>query len=90
MDDNEPYNGSFGLMYYNRRKQHKNTTRDRDQQEWILAIGEHDGFVAVEIFVRVQYKLNKNKNTAPRNSKDKSKGYYNYFRCITREQKLKF
>lgn len=64
MDDNELYDGSFGLMYYNRRKQHKNTTRDRDEEEWILAIGEHDGFVAGEIFVRVQYKLNKNKNTA--------------------------
>ena len=118
VDDNELYNGYSGLMYYNRRKPHKNTTRDRDQEEWILAIGEHEGFIPGEIFVRVQYKLNKNKNIAPRSgqgdrsalvglvkcgrcessmsvfssprdSKDKSKGYYNYFRCITREQKAK-
>lgn len=118
VDSIDMYNGSFGLMYYNRRKPHKKTTRDRDQEEWILAIGEHKGFIPGEIFVRVQYKLNKNKNTAPRSgqgersplvglvkcgrcgssmsvfssprdSKDKSKGYYNYFRCITREQKAK-
>lgn len=115
VDNKEDYNGNNGLMYYNRRKAHKKTTRDREQDEWILAIGEHKGFIPSETFVKVQHKLSKNKNTAPRTdqgirsplvglvrcgrcessmsvfaspkSNDKTKGYYHYFRCLTREQR---
>lgn len=111
------YSGKNGLMYYNRRKSYKNTTRERPESEWILSIGEHKGFIPGDIFVRVQYKLSKNKRTAPRTSQgirsplvglvkcgrcessmsifasprsnDKSKGYYHYFRCLTREQQAK-
>lgn len=118
VDNKEDYNGTHGLMYYNRRKPHKKTTRERDEDEWILAIGEHEGFIPGEIFARVQFKLDKNKRKAPRSgqsersplaglvrcgrcgaamsvfssprdSSNKQKGYYHYFRCITREQKSK-
>lgn len=118
VDSKDDYEGQNGLMYYNRRKSHKKTTRERDEEDWILAIGEHKGFIPGEIFTKVQHKISKNKVTAPRtgqgersplvglvkcgrcgssmsvfssprDSKDKSKGYYNYFRCITREQKAK-
>ena len=118
VDDKEDYNGKNGLMFYNRRKPHKKTTRERDESEWILTIGEHEGIIPGETFARVQYKLSKNKNKAPRSgqsersplaglvrcgrcgaamsvfsspkdSSNKQKGYYHYFRCITREQKAK-
>ena len=117
IDDIDNFNSKYGLMYYNRRKPHKNTSREREQEEWILAIGEHEGFIPGEIFVRVQHKISKNKSQAPRTnqgirsplvslvrcarcgasmsifgsrrSKDKSNGFYHYFRCITREQKAK-
>lgn len=117
VDDEKDYTGQYGLMYYNRRKPHKKTTREREQEDWILTIGEHKGFIPGETFVKVQYKLSKNKNTAPRfgqsersplvglircgrcgsamtvfssnKTNNNSKGYYHYFRCITREQKSK-
>lgn len=117
IDEKEMFDGNYGLMYYNRRKAHKKTTREREQEEWILAIGEHKGFISGETFVRIQHKLSKNKSQAPRTnqssrsplvglvkcarcessmavfgspkSNDKSKGYYYYFRCITREQKAR-
>jgi len=117
VNDKSTYNGENGLMYYNRRRQYKKTTRLRPENEWILSIGEHRGFISGEVFARVQMKLSKNKTIAPRTnqgirsplvglvkcgrcgssmsvfgspvSKDKSKGYYHYFRCLTREQKAK-
>lgn len=118
IDSDDRYDGNNGLMYYNRRKPHKNTTRERNQDEWILAIGEHEGIIPGEIFSQVQLKLSSNKRKAPRSgqsersplaglvkcnrcgssmsvfssprdSRNKSKGYYHYFRCITREQKAK-
>lgn len=117
VDDKEKYNGENGLMYYNRRRQYKKTSRLRDESEWILSIGEHKGFIPGETFVRVQLKLSNNKSIAPRTnqgirstlvglvkcarcgssmavfagkkSSDISKGYYHYFRCLTREQKAR-
>ena len=118
VNNKKDYNGENGLMYYNRRKPYKKTTRLRDESEWILAIGEHKGFIPGEIFARVQIKLAKNKRKAPRTGqsknsplvglvkcgrcgasmsvfssakdyKNRQKGYYHYFRCITREQKAR-
>lgn len=118
IDDKDSYNEENGLMYYNRRRQYKKTSRLRDESEWILSIGEHRGFIPGEAFARVQHKLNKNKSQAPRtgqslrsplvglvrcgrcgasmnvysspvDSKNKQKGYYHYFRCLTREMKSK-
>ncbi|MEW8972808.1 MAG: recombinase family protein [Tissierellaceae bacterium] len=118
VDAKDAYNGKNGLMYYNRRRKFKKTTRLRDESEWILSIGEHKGFIPGEIFARVQHKLNKNKSEAPRtgqslrsalvglvrcgrcgssmsifgspkDSNNRQKGYYHYFRCLTREQQAR-
>lgn len=117
VDEKEKFDGTHGLMYYNRRKPHKKTTREREEEDWILAIGEHKSIVSGEMYRNVQNKLSINKNRAPREgqsersplaglvrcgrcgaamsvfsspkSNNKSKGYYNYFRCLTREQKAK-
>lgn len=116
VDIKDDYIGDNGLMYYNKRKQYKNTSRERNQGDWILAIGEHKGIIPGETFTKVQYKLGKNKLKAPRtgqsersplvglvkcgrcgssmsvfsspkDSNKRQKGYYHYFRCLTREQK---
>lgn len=116
VDEKEAFDGTYGLMFYNRRKPYKKTTRERPEEEWILAIGEHQGFIPGEIFTKAQLKLKRNKDRAPRigqsirsplaglvrcgrcesamsvfsspkNSADRSKGYFQYFRCLTREQK---
>ncbi|WMM26713.1 recombinase family protein [Tissierella sp. MB52-C2] len=113
----ENWNGTHGLMFYNRRKPYKKTSRLRDETEWILSIGEHKGFIPGETFAKIQHKLSKNKSQPPRTGQsirsplvglvrcgrcnsamsifgshktsDKSKGYYHYFRCLTREIKSK-
>lgn len=116
VDDPDDFDGTHGLMLYNRRKPHKKTTREREQNEWILAIGEHQGIIPGKIFTKAQLKRSKNKSEAPRagqsersplaglvrcgrcnaamsvfsspkDSKYKSKGYFQYFSCLTKKQK---
>lgn len=62
----EEFNGQSGLMYYNRNRTHKNTTRERKKKHWILAVGEHKGIVSGEVFVKTQLKLKENSRKAPR------------------------
>lgn len=60
------FDGSHGLMFYNRRKPHNKTTRDRDESKWILVIGDHTGVISGNVFAKAQKKLYSNKNQAPR------------------------
>lgn len=60
------FDGTHGLMFYNRRKEHKNSTKERDESEWILSIGEHQGIIPGAIFKKVQLLIQSNKIKAPR------------------------
>jgi len=51
------FDGVHGLMWYNRRKPHKKTTRLKDQSEWVLAVGGHQGIIPGELFVKAQKKV---------------------------------
>lgn len=66
VNDKDAYDGAHGLMFYNRRKPHKKTSRQREESEWILVIGEHKGIISGEAFNKVQKKLSLNKSKAPR------------------------
>lgn len=61
IDRKEDFTGDSALLYYNRRKPHKKTTRKRDEKDWILSIGEHKGIVSSDSFVAAQIKMTKNK-----------------------------
>lgn len=65
-NDKHEFDGSYGLMFYNRRKEHKNSTKERDESEWILAIGEHQGIIPGAIHKKIQLLLKSNKVKAPR------------------------
>lgn len=60
------FNGTHGLMFYNRRKPHNKTTRERSEDEWILVIGDHEGFIPGKVFAKVQHKLSLNHSNPPR------------------------
>jgi len=51
------FDGVRGLMWYNRRKPHKKTTRLKDQSEWVLAVGGHPGIIPGELYVKAQKKI---------------------------------
>ena len=55
--DQSDFDGVHGLMWYNRRKPHKKTTRLKDQSEWVVAVGGHPGIIPGKLFVKAQKKI---------------------------------
>lgn len=67
----EAFDGSRGIMAYNRTDQEKGrTTVELPVSEWIIAIGEHPGFVSSKQWIGVQASLNRNKSKAYRKSRN--------------------
>ena len=68
----EAFDGSCGIMAYNRTSQEKGkTTQLLPVNEWIIAIGKHPGFVPSKQWIKVQESLDRNKSKAyrkPRNN----------------------
>lgn len=68
----EAFDGSCGIMAYNRTDQEKGkTTVLLPVNEWIIALGTHSGFVPSKQWIKVQESLDRNKSKAyrkPRNN----------------------
>jgi len=75
------FNGQNGLMYYNRRKPKNKTTEKRKMSEWILVVGNHQGCVPGKLFIQVQNKLRKSKNTFSRSGKGKKGLLISLLKC---------
>lgn len=61
--DIEDFNGSYGIMAYNKTEQKKNKAKkDRDITEWIVSTGKHKGIISGENWVKVQELLFSNEN----------------------------
>ena len=68
----ETFDGSCGIMAYNRTEQEKGkTTVLLPVNEWIIAIGQHQGLVPSKQWIKVQESLDRNKSKGyrkPRNN----------------------
>jgi len=64
--DKSDFNGKNGLRAYNRRRNSRNAEKLRDESEWIISVGMHQGIIPGEIWVAVQKKLKENANKPPR------------------------
>ena len=68
----EAFDGSCGIMTYNRTNQEKGrTTQLLPVSEWIIALGKHPGVVPSKNWIKVQESLDRNKSKAyrkPRNN----------------------
>ena len=68
----DAFDGSCGIMAYNRTNQEKGrTTKLLPVSEWIVAIGKHAGVVPSKQWIKVQDSLDRNKSKAyrkPRNN----------------------
>ena len=68
----EAFDGSCGIMAYNRTNQENGrTTQLLPVSEWIIAIGKHSGVVPSKQWIKVQESLDRNKSKAyrkPRNN----------------------
>ena len=55
------WDGRHGIMPYNRHSEKKEGTFQREVKEWVLAVGEHEGTIEGERFVRIQRRIAANK-----------------------------
>ena len=55
------WDGRHGIMPYNRHSEKKEGTIQREVKEWVLAVGEHEGTIEGERFVRIQRRIAANK-----------------------------
>jgi site-specific DNA recombinase len=59
----EDFDSERGIMAYNKTSQkNKKTTRKRLIEEWIIAVGKHEGFISGDDWLKVQEILNKNQD----------------------------
>lgn len=65
--DQSTFDGSHGIMAYNRTEQTKgSTTRKKPIEEWVVSVGEHEGIVSGEDWIAVQGLLDENKSKSYR------------------------
>lgn len=66
-NDKSEFNGKYGIMAYNKKLVKKGqSVKTKDMNEWIIAIGKHQGIIEGKDWVMVQNILNKRKDLAPR------------------------
>ncbi len=56
-DDRNKYDGKYGFLTYN--KTSGNSSKERPMQEWIIAVGLHEGIIAGKEWVAVQTLIEK-------------------------------
>ena len=63
----EAFDGTCGIMAYNRTDQEKGkTTKVNPEDQWVIALGRHAGVIPSKQWIRVQESLNRNKSKAYR------------------------
>ena len=65
--DQAACDGMRGIMAYNRTEQTKErTTRKKPMEEWVVAVGEHEGVISGEDWIAVQGLLDENRSKSYR------------------------
>ncbi|ADL04752.1 recombinase family protein [Lacrimispora saccharolytica] len=65
--EKEAFDGSHGVIAYNRTLQRAGKTHElKDMEEWVVAVGKHEGVIPGSLWVRVQLLLDQNKSKSYR------------------------
>lgn len=65
--DQNAFDGTHGIMAYNRTEQTKgSTTRKKPMEEWVVSVGEHEGIIPGEDWIAVQGLMTENKSKSYR------------------------
>ena len=65
--EKEAFDGNHGVLAYNRTLQRAGKTHEmKDMEEWIVAVGKHEGVIAGSVWVRAQLLLDQNKSKSYR------------------------
>lgn len=60
--DEKEFDGTHGLMVYNKTEKKKNQIVKKDYSDWIVAIGKHEGIVSGKEWVKIQEIIDENSN----------------------------
>lgn len=61
--EKDEFNGRNGIMAYNRTLQKPGKAHEmKEMEEWIVAVGKHEGLIPGGIWIRVQMQLDRNKS----------------------------
>ncbi len=79
----DEFNGINGLNGYNKTKQdkEKNSVRIRDNSEWIVAVGMHEGIIPSHIWIEAQNLIEQNKSKTFRKVKSTQSLLSGVLRC---------
>lgn len=79
----EEFNGTNGLMGYNKTRQNAGSCNERYRKsdEWILAVGLHSGIVPGEVWIEAQELLSRNKSKSYRKVKSNTALLSGVLRC---------
>ena len=78
----DKWNGTKGIMAYNKRLVKKNRhIRDKDTSEWIIALGKHKGIIDGKVWIQVQKLMEKNREKAPRNGTSRNAMLSGILKC---------
>lgn len=62
--DKNDFDGTHGIMTYNRTNQSKNKQIKNDVSDWIISVGEHAPIISSKIWIEVQKTMQKNSDKA--------------------------
>ncbi|GMG96216.1 recombinase family protein [Tepidimicrobium xylanilyticum] len=80
--DESKFNGTKGIMAYNKTIQRKNTSNKlRDPSEWIIAVGKHPGIIKGKEWVKVQNMIERNRSKSFRKVKNSESLLSGILRC---------
>lgn len=65
-NDKADFDSIHGLMVYNKHNEKKNRIIKRDVSDWIVAVGEHEGIIPSDKWIKVQKLLEENSKKSPR------------------------
>ncbi len=66
--DEEEFDGIHGLMVYNKTEKKKKQVIKKDINDWIIAVGKHEGIISGKEWIEVQNILNQNNDMRYRKS----------------------
>ena len=76
------FDGACGMMVYNKTlQQHGHTNREKDIENWIVAIGKHQGVICGADWIKVQDILHQNKSKSFRKPKSNTALLSGILRC---------
>ena len=60
LDAEERFDGEHGIMPFCRHETKNNTMVNRDESDWIIAVGEHEGVISGSRWVKIQMRMAEN------------------------------